>query len=224
MLYDLWNPFDPDDGESPEEQKRIAEQLALSQNELHAMLPELRLLINDSERDIEAVHALLRPIRWNMTAIPVSLPDLPEVEALCRLALESGGHGQNLVQENMLRLVGNTAHPQSLPFLHDMLYFTRQRDHFGPERRQLAIWALARLAKNHNLSEAYDALLTGLDDRHADVRLTTIGLLLDAHLMAGRDVPAIVVDKLGQLATNDRNDDVRRRARKCLREPWAKVL
>jgi hypothetical protein len=63
-----------------------------------------------------------------------------------------------------------------------MLPYTRRGDHFDPERRQLSLWGLARVAIFHNVPEAYAALLEGLDDRRAEVRITTADLILNAYL------------------------------------------
>jgi hypothetical protein len=147
--------------------------------------------------------------------------DMPEIEALCRLVLERGGLRQNEIQEVLLQLVGATAAPESLPFLLDMWRYTRRGDHFGPDRRRLALWGLARVALFHDVPKAYAALREGLDDRRAEVRLTVADLILNAYLSAKRSVPQKVVGKMQQMARADPDDDVRRTIRRFLREPWA---
>ena len=99
-----------------------------------------------------------------------------------------------------------------------MLRFTKRGDSFGAERRQLALWALARLARWRNISEAYAALLASMDDRKAEVRMTAMDLILDA----GRDALPDVFARMRQMAKNDPDEDVRRLAIRFLHEPWAR--
>ena len=123
----------------------------------------------------------------------------------------------------LLRLVGATTAPRSVPFLLEMLHYSRRGDQFGPERRQLALWGLARIAIFHDVSEAYEALREGLEDHHADVRFTTADLILNAYLdkrSAHQKVPQDVVERLQELARTDPDDSVRRVVRRYLREPW----
>lgn len=118
-------------------------------------------------------------------------------------------------------MVGATALPESVPFLLEMLRYTRRGDHFGPERRQLALWGLARVAIFHNIPETYTALREALDDRRAEVRITATDLILDAYLSAHRAVPQDIVDKLHEMARSDPDDDVRRTIKRFLHEPWS---
>ena len=141
-------------------------------------------------------------------------------EALCRLVLDRGGLRQNEIQTVLLCLIGATAAPKAISFLLEMLHFTRRGDHFGPERRQLALWGLARIAIFHNTPDCYTALWQGLDDHHADVRFTATELILNAYLDAGRKVSRNVVDRLEEMARSDPDEHVRRRAKRFLREPW----
>ena len=95
-----------------------------------------------------------------------------------------------------------------------MLHYTRRGDRFGPQRKQLALWGLARVALSHNIPEAYSALQGGLDDRNADVRYATADMILNAYLRAGRDVPQDVVDRLRHMALSDSDDSVRHAAQR----------
>jgi hypothetical protein len=148
--------------------------------------------------------------------------DLPQLERLCRLILARGGARQGDIQEALLRLIGATAAAQSTPFLIEMLRYSHRGDRFGPERRQLALWGMARIAMRHNVPDAYEALRGGLEDRHADVRFTVVDLILDAYLSARRDVPSHVTEKLRHMARSDPDDSVRHAAQRSLREPWAR--
>jgi hypothetical protein len=163
----------------------------------------------------------LRPYYESGRDLPMTPADLPEIEALCRLVLDRGGLRQNEIQEVLLRLVGATAAPESVPFLLEMWRYTRRGDHFGPERRQLALWGLARIAIFHNVPEAYRALRDGLEDRRAEVRLTAADLIIDAYLDAHRSVPEDVVDQLREMARSDPDADTQRAVQRFLREPWA---
>jgi len=145
--------------------------------------------------------------------------DLPELERLCRLILERGGARQSEIQEVLLRLIGATAAVESVPFLLEMLRYTRRGDRFGPQRRQLALWGLARVAIFHNAPQAYSALQGRLTDRNADVRYATADMIANAYLRPGRDVPPDVVDRLRHLAHSDPDDSVRHAAQRHLREP-----
>jgi len=185
------------------------------------MLPRLEQEIRNPERDMNSVGEVLRPYHLFTREAPMMLADLSELERLCRLILERGGLRQNEIQEVLLRLIGATAAAESVPFLLEMLRYTRRGDHFGPQRRQLALWGLARITILHNIPEAYGALQGGLDDRNADVRYTAADLVLDAYLSAGQDVPQDVVERLRQMARSDPDDSVRRAAQRYLGEPWA---
>jgi hypothetical protein len=155
--------------------------------------------------------------------LPLTSADMPEVEAMGRLILQKGGLRQNDIQEVLIRLVGATAAPESVPFLLEMLHYTRRGDHFGPERRQLALWGLARIAIFHQIPNAYAALRKGLDDRRAEVRFTATDLIIDAYVKANQPVPKEVVEKLQDMSRSDADDDVRHRAYAILKEPWTKL-
>lgn len=226
-LYDTWSPYDPIEDESPEAKARLRERLQRDQEAVRAMLPCLRQEIENPDRDEESVSEVLRPYNQDVGRdLPMSPADLPEIEAMCRLVLERGGLRQSDIQRVLLRLVGATAAPQSVPFLLEMLHYSRRGDQFGPQRRQLALWGLARVAMLHDVPKAYAGLREGLDDHRAEVRLTAADLILDAYLdrrSAHREVPADVVEKLRQMAQSEPDDYVRRRIRRFLREPWAQL-
>ncbi len=145
MLYDTYIPYDSMESDSLEAEARWRERLARDQQAVRAMLPHLRQEIENPERDVDSVYQVLRPYYEAVRDLPMTPADLPEIEALCRLVLDRGGLRQNEIQEVLLRLVGATAAPQSVPFLLEMWRYTRRGDHFGPERRQLALWGLARI-------------------------------------------------------------------------------
>jgi hypothetical protein len=222
MRYDTWNPYDPDDTASPDRQARRRQRLEQAQQVIREMLPGLEAEIENPERDLNSVGDALRPYHEFAREMPMTPGDLPELERLCRLILTRGGSRKGEIQEVLLRLIGATAAAESTTFLLEMLHYSHRGDQFGPERRQLTLWGLARIAIFHNLPEAYQALYEGLDDRHADVRYTVIDLILDAYLNAKRDVPARVVEKLRHMVRSDPDDLVRHAAQRYLREPWAR--
>lgn len=220
-MYDTWSPYDPSDADSPKDRARQRKILRHRQQIIRDMLPRLRREIENPKRDMNSVGEVLRPCYEAGWDLPMTPADLPELEALCWLVLERGGLRQNQIQEVLFQLIGATAAPESVPFLLEMLHYTRRGDHFGPERRQLALWGLARIAIFHNVPEAHDALREGLNDRNAEVRGTAADLILNAYLGVRWEVPADVVDKLRQMARSDPNKDVRRSIQRYLREPWA---
>ena len=219
-MYDIWNPFDPNPDDTSRERARLSKRLVELQQALHVALIDLRLVVENVRRSEDQVDAALRPFHTEFDDVPAHPDDLPEIERLCRLVWEKGGTDQAALQRILIGLVGNTASPSCLPFFLDALRFTKRGDSFGPERRQLAIWGLARLARWNNLPEAYAAVQSGLDDRHPEVRLTAADLLLDAYLDAGRAVPPEVRSKLAQMAKTDPDLDLRRQFSKYLDEPW----
>ena len=221
MVYDTWSPYDPSEADTPEDAGRPRQRLHHSQQAVRAMLPLLRQEIENPDRDSDSVSKVLRPYYETGRDMPMIPADLPQIELLCRLVLERGGLRQNEIQEVLIRLVGATALPESVPFLLEMLHYTRRGDHFGPERRQLALWGLARVAIFHDIPETYTALREALDDRRAEVRITVADLILDAYLSARRAVPQDVVDKLHEMAHSDTDDHVRRAIQRFLHEPWA---
>ena len=220
-MYDTWSPYDPSDVDSPKDRARWRKILRQRQRIIRDMLTRLRREIENPRRDMNSVGEVLRPYYEFMQVLPMTPADLLELEALCWLVLERGGSRQNEIQETLLRLVGATAAPESAPFLLEMLHYTRRGDHFGPERRQLALWGLARITMFHNVPEAYDALREGLNDRNAGVRGTAADLILDAYLNAHRSVPQDVVNKLQKMARSDPDADVRRSVQRYLQQPWA---
>ncbi|MBU0491304.1 MAG: HEAT repeat domain-containing protein [Chloroflexi bacterium] len=224
MLYDIWNPYDPDPDDSPADRARLYGRMSRDQRAVRAMLPGLRREIENPQRDMNTVHDALRPYFDTGRDLPMTPADLPEIESLYRLVLDRGGLRQNEIQRVLLRLVGATADPASVSFLLEALHYTRRGDHFGPQRRQVALWGLARIARFHNVPEAYAALREGLADRRAEVRLTAANLILDAYLSARRDVPPDIVSQLRQMARSDPDADVRRVITRYLREPWAQEL
>jgi hypothetical protein len=211
------------EGDSDEDNVRRHKRLQRDQQAVRAILPRLRREIENPNRDFNSVSETLSPFYKGGRDLPMTPADLPELESLYRLILKRGGPRQNQIQEALLRLVGATAAPDSIPFLLEALRYTRRGDHFGPERRQLALWGLARIAIFHNVPEAYAALRAGLDDRRAKVRITAVDLILNAYLRARRSVPQKIVDKVRQMARSDRDDDVRRLVQRFLREPWAQL-
>jgi hypothetical protein len=222
VYLDIWTAWDPGPHDTDEQKARSRKRLQQAQSDIRTMLPRLAQEIENTERDLNSVGEVLRPYHRYMREAPMTPDDLPEIEALCRRVLELGGLRQSQIQEVLLRLVGATAAPQSIPFLLDMWRYSRRGDNFGPDRRRLALWALARIALFHNEAQVCATLLEGLDDHRADVRLTAADLILDAYLSAQREVPSKVVDKLRQMAQSDPDDDVQRTMKKFLREPWAK--
>ena len=221
MLYDTWNAYDPNPNYSPEDEARRQERLRQAQEIARAVLPDLRQEIENPDRDMNSVFEVLRPYHQQTVGeVPMTPNDLPELQALCRLVLGRGGREQNRIQAFLLRLIGATAAAESVPFLLEMLHFGRRGDHFGPERRQLALWGLARVAIFHDVRQVYEALRAGLDDHHADVRFTTADLILSAYLDARRKAPRSVVDRLEEMARSDPDKHVRRRCKSFLREPW----
>jgi hypothetical protein len=229
MLYDTLNAYDFNPNIPPEDEAHRQERLRQAQELVRAVLPDLRQEIEAPKRDMNSVFEALRPYHHQTGGdVPMTPGDLPELEALYRLMLERGGLEQNRIQTVLLRLIGATAAAESIPFLLEMLHFSRRGDHFGPERRQLALWGLARIAISHHSPEIYEshrmtlwaALRAGLDDHHADVRFTTADLILSAYLDARRKVPRSVVDRLEEMARSDPDNHVRRRCKGFLREPW----
>jgi hypothetical protein len=224
MLYDTMGLYDPREDAPPEEKATLRKRLKRDRGLIREMLPRLRELIEDPDRDANDVFQTLRPYHLEAREVPMTPDDLPELEALCRLILEQGGSRQSDIQRVLLRLVGATAAPASVPFLLEMLHYSKRGDQFGPERRQLALWGLARIAVFHDVPEAYDALKEGMDDHRAKVRLTAADLNLDAYLdMRGdrQEVPPDVVEKLENMAQTEPDEYVRRKIKKFLREPWA---
>jgi len=222
MYYDTRNPYDPLPDETPEALARMQQRIERSRQAIRDILPRLRELIEDPKRDPEDVYQALRPYHLQVREVPMTPADTPELEALCRLVLEKGGLEQNNIQRVLLSLVAATAARESTAFLVEMFHYSRRGDHFGPERRQLALWGLARIAIAHNVPEAYAALREGMDDRRAEVRYTAADLILNAYLDARREVPSAVVARLREMAEMDSDKDVRRAAWRYLREPWAK--
>lgn len=221
MSYRIRNFYDPFPGDTDEDKARVQQMLRAEQQAMRKALPRLRDEIENEERDPDSVYNAVRPYYQAGHYLPMTVDDLPLLERFCRRILEVGGPRQAQIQEILLRMIGATAVPQSVPFLQEMWQYSRRGDQFGPERRQLALWGLARIAARHNQPQAYATLRQGLDDHHADVRYTAADLILDAYLTAQRDVPQDVVQKLRHMAESDPDRQVRWAARRYLKEPWA---
>ena len=134
-MYDTWSPYDPNPANSSEDQARLRERLQRDQKLIRAMLPPLRQEIENPKRDMNSVQALKPYYQQVGRGLPMTPADLPELEALCWLVLERGGLRQNEIQRVLLELIGATAALESVPFLLEMLHYSRRGDHFGPERR-----------------------------------------------------------------------------------------
>jgi hypothetical protein len=182
VLYSTLNPYDPREDAPAEEKAILRKRLKRDRGIVRGLLPRLRELIEDTDRDAEDVFQALRPYHLQAREVPMTPDDLPELEELCRLILKRGGSRQSDIQRVLLRIVGATAAPSSVSFLLDMLHYSKRGDQFGPERRKLALWGLARIAIFHDVSEAYEALREGMGDHRADVRLTAADLILGAYL------------------------------------------
>ena len=102
MLYDTWNPYDPIEGDSPEDRARLRERLQRDQEAVQAMLPRLREEIENPARDMDSVYKALKPYYEAGRGLPMTPADLSEIESLCRLVLERGGLRQNEIQEALL--------------------------------------------------------------------------------------------------------------------------
>ena len=221
MRYDTWSPWDPNLANTPEEEARLRARMQEAQAVVRAMLPRLRAEIENPDRDMSSVGEVLQPYYDVRQDLPMTTEDLPQIESLFSLILEKRGSQQNRIQRVLLRMVGATAAPESVPFLLEALHYSWRGDQFGPERRQLALWGLARIAIRNPSPEAYQALREGLEDHHGDVRFTTLDLILDAYLDAGKDVPKEVFEKVQEMARSDPEQVVRRAAQRYLKEPWA---
>lgn len=222
MPYEIETSYDPYPEESPQETARRRERLERDREIVRGMLPELRREIENPDRDLYSVSQAIKRYRHETFGdVPLTADDVPELEAMCRTILERRGPRQAQIQTVLLHLIGATAAPQSVPFLLDMLHYGRRGDLFGPERRRLALWGLARIALLHGVPEAYEALQEGLEDHHANVRFTATDLILDAYLDAGCEVPRSVAEKLEEMAGSDPDSHVQVRAKRFLREPWA---
>lgn len=221
MSYDIGNFYDPFPGDTEEDKARLQQKLWEQQRAMRAAFPRLRDEIESEERDLDSVYNAARPYYEAGNYLPMRVDDLPVLEHFCRRILEAGGPRQAQIQEILLRMIGATAARDSIPFLQEMYRYSRRGDQFGPQRRQLALWGLARIAARHNVAEAYTTLQKGLDDHHADVRLTAADLVIDAYLTARQDVPQKIVEKLRDVAGSDPDEQVRRAVRRYLQEPWA---
>ena len=220
-MYDTHIPFDPWPEETAVDLTHRQQSLELAQLSIRALLPYLHNEIKNPKREENDVYQVLHPLYLDTGRdVPMTPTDLPEIEAMFHQILSVGGPRQAEIQEVLLRLVGATAAVESVPFLLEALHFTKRGDQFGPDRRQLALWGLARIAIRHDQADAYQALREGLNDRRAEVRLTAVDLILNAYLDAGRKVPAKIVTALKKMAANDPDKDVRRVVQRCLREPW----
>jgi hypothetical protein len=219
MLYDTWSPYDPNPHHSTEDEACIQRTIQQKRRALREMLPHLRQKIENPDRDINSVHSVLTPYYDARDGVPMALADLPGIEALCRLALDKGGLCQSHIQTALLRLIGATAAPESAPFLLEMLHYTKRGDQFGPQRRQLALWGLARIAIFHQLPGTFTALREGLDDRQAEVRLTATDLIIDVYRGTNQPVPRDLIEKLQDMADHDSDEYVRRTIERFLEEP-----
>ena len=221
MTLDIWSPYDSHEGDSAEDRERLRERLGQRQAAIRARLPRLRQEIENPHRDMNSVFEVLRPYHQNVQGLPMTPADLPELYALVRLVLERGGSQQDAIQRVLFDLICATAAAESGPFLLEMLHYSRRGDRFGPQRRQWALWGLARIALFHNVPEAYSALRERLDDRNAEVRRTAANLILDAYLNAHRPVSQEIIKKLRIMTHSDPDAEVRAVVKKYLCEPWA---
>ena len=145
--------------------------------------------------------------------------DLVRAQALYRRVVETGGKGNQHVQEQLLRSLAANEDPVLIPFWREMMDFhPRPCDQFLARRRTLALAAMAWLAIRQDASDA-DRALRGLA-HHLDpaVRAEAIYYLGAVFRQAKRSLPADVAGQLVGIATQDTAFAPRFRARAMLGE------
>ena len=145
--------------------------------------------------------------------------DLAHAQALYRRVVETGGKGNQYVQEQLLRALAASEDPGLIPFWREMIDFQRRpRDQFLASRRTLVLSALALLAIHQDSPNA-DLALRGLA-HHLEpaVRAEAIYYLGAAYRLAQRSLPAEVAGQIAGIATHDAVFAPRFRARALLRE------
>lgn len=217
-MHYIYNPYDVLPCETEEEWARSQAIIEKNRQTIRDLLPQLRKVIEDPQREKEDVSRVLRPYYIETRAVPMTPEDIPELESLCRLILEKGGEQGQKIQEMLLSVISSTAAQESIPFLLDMLHGPQPKGRFGPRWRELALVGLGRIALIHERDEAYEALHEGLEDRHADVRYTTMALIANAYLNAEREIPKAVLVKFHKIARSDPDKDLRQDAKRYLRE------
>ena len=61
IAYDTWNPYDPNDADSPDNRARLRERLERDRQIVRKMLPHLEREIENPGRDLNSVGEVLRP-------------------------------------------------------------------------------------------------------------------------------------------------------------------
>ena len=222
MNYDIHNAYDPYPRDTEEDIERVKQKLVEYQQAMRKAFPRLRDEIESEDRDLDSVYNAARPFYESSNYLPMHEDDLPVLEHFCRRILELRGPRSTQIQKILLRMIGATASPESAPFLQEMWRYSRQRDHFGPERRQLALWGLARIAVRHELPEAYATLQEGLGDPHADVRYTAVDFISDAYYIVDKKIPLQIMERVRDIADLDPDKVVQRLAHRSLQQTWAK--
>lgn len=153
-----------------------------------------------------------------MPPIRLSPNDLSHAQELYRRVATSKGSGKNSTQEGLLYLIGSNADPATLPFWLEMLELAPPRDQFGRKRKTYALASIAFIAIKHDLSLAYDALISLTRHSDPDIRAQATLYLGDAYLEAERPIPEPVLTHIYDIATEDASFLPRYEARRVLRD------
>ena len=134
-----------------------------------------------------------------------------------RQLVAAGGPGHSSLEEHVLSALARAADPGSVPFWCETLDLRRPHDRFAKRRQTLTLAALAYLAIQHNLLEAYAALRAATHHELPEIRAVAVHYLGRAYREAARAVPAEVTEELAAIAVHDPAFGPRFQARALLR-------
>jgi hypothetical protein len=179
-LSPFWNP------PSADQQRHLANHLRTALNSLEAVL--------DTRK--KSQHLFF----GGGAAFPGIAPMLVRrAEDLTRRVWAAGGAGSIFTEHALIKTVAAAADPGSLPFLHECLERNVPREKTGPERRTLAVLAIALIAREGS-TEAKQELRQHLGAANVDQRTNAVDAAIRAF---GENLPDDLRADLEPIARSD---------------------
>ena len=177
-------------------------------------------------------------VGWYSSA-RIATGELSQLQELYRRVATGSGTGRSFVEEGLLSLIARTLDPSNIPFFVELLDLAPPRDRLAPQRRQLALAALALLDYRGDGAAPIAALLEATRHPHPQVRELAVHYLHvvfvgddeilfafgkqmpkdnDKEPAPRRDIPAHIIPRIAEIATHDPAFEPRFMAREFLRD------
>jgi len=185
------------------------------------------LVLRPALSDADPAHQARREVAFWSQQLPLELGMHPppgdartareRLQEAYRQLVAAGGPGQSSLEEHVLSTLARAADRGSIPFWCETLDLRRPHDRFAKRRQTLALAALAYLAIQHTLPEAYAALRAAAHHELPEIRALAVHYLGRAYQVAAGSLPLEVTEELATIAVHDAAFAPRFQARVLLR-------